>query len=538
MILNNIENPILKDILYWADNYPNKIAIYYGKETITYKELIEIAKNFCVKMKESKMGPTAFYGDRDPDMIATYLASWMLGRPFIALDIQYPFERNKLILQESFTTHIVSNEDISEKISFSKSLYREDLEFSCLYKNKESKIAYLSYSLNSISNSKIHTNSIDGLYELIKWARKNYSDAELDCVLASTTVNSDLSMFEIFVPLSSGKSIFLIHSIFNLIDYNFDFSKISLINTCPSYIEKLLEEYAMPENVMTVNVAGGNLTEEVVEDIYDSSSSIKKVYNIWGYENKNFSTRYLCPIEEEYPFEYSELIPLGKGIEKTKIYILDENNNKLSNNKEGEICVYDPNINNDLSDLSSFIEKTIEIDNEKIYKTGNIGSIDNNGNLHFKNRLDSKIKIKGYLIDTEEIEAQILRLDNVIEAIVIKIEIEGITKLAACINIFRIKKSKKRILKESLKKNTSADYNADSKIKKLVRIFKDKLSKILPHYMLPEIWHISEIKLARNTNNEICKETLEKEVLLQIQQNEEKLLEEFFEKFEEVFLQN
>ena len=88
------------------------------------------------------------------------------------------------------------------------------------------------------------------LVSLLDWAREHYSGEDLAGVLASTSICFDLSLFELFVPLSWGGTVILAEDVLHLADYP-SRDKVTLINTVPTAIAELIKVGAMPDSIRT-----------------------------------------------------------------------------------------------------------------------------------------------------------------------------------------------------------------------------------------------------------------------------------------------
>ncbi len=102
---------------------------------------------------------------------------------------------------------------------------------------------------------------------MLQWTRETFSDDELAGVLASTSICFDLSVFEIFAPLSWGGRVILVRDVLELPSLP-SASEVRLINTVPSAIAELIELQALPSSVRTVNLAGEVLKGALVERVY------------------------------------------------------------------------------------------------------------------------------------------------------------------------------------------------------------------------------------------------------------------------------
>ena len=79
---------------------------------------------------------------------------------------------------------------------------------------------------------------------MLNWAKKVFSSDEIAGVLASTSICFDLSVFELFLPLSWGGKIILVENAMNLREK--DAKGITLVNTVPSAMTALLAAGALP----------------------------------------------------------------------------------------------------------------------------------------------------------------------------------------------------------------------------------------------------------------------------------------------------
>src|SRR6185295_2335025 len=88
---------------------------------------------------------------------------------------------------------------------------------------------------------------------LLGWGRAVFTAEELSGVLASTSICFDLSVFELFVPLSTGGKVVLAEDVLQLLSMA-RAKEVKLVNTVPSAIVELLRLGGLPESVQTVNL--------------------------------------------------------------------------------------------------------------------------------------------------------------------------------------------------------------------------------------------------------------------------------------------
>jgi non-ribosomal peptide synthetase component F len=142
-------------------------------------------------------------------------------------------------------------------------------------------LAYVIYTSGSTGKPKGVAIEHRSAAALLAWARGVFSKEELAGVLASTSICFDLSVFELFVPLSCGGKVILAVDVLHVL--NWASSKdVRLINTVPSAMVELLRIGGLPESLQTVNLAGEPLQASLVQKYTSSgkfgASSISMVH--------------------------------------------------------------------------------------------------------------------------------------------------------------------------------------------------------------------------------------------------------------------
>ncbi|MEO0844798.1 MAG: AMP-binding protein, partial [Cyanobacteria bacterium J06643_5] len=148
-------------------------------------------------------------------------------------------------------------------------------------------------------------------------------------MLASTSICNDLSVFELFVPLSWGGKIILVENVLELVDLP-QASQVTAINTVPSAISQLSRLNAIPNLVNTINLAGEALQWNLVKQLEQKHPHIQQIFNLYGpSEDTTYSTYALVGGKRAEGAEGAEgaggadTPPIGCPIANTQAYILD-----------------------------------------------------------------------------------------------------------------------------------------------------------------------------------------------------------------------
>jgi len=118
----------------------------------------------------------------------------------------------------------------------------------------------------------------------VAWAKRTFTQEEFSGVLASTSVCFDLSIFELWATLSCGGTVVLAEDVLGwwegLLKGKIT-NRVRLVNTVPSAIAKLIEQGRLPDGVITINLAGEALQEELVKGLAQAGN-LKRINNLYG----------------------------------------------------------------------------------------------------------------------------------------------------------------------------------------------------------------------------------------------------------------
>src|SRR5262249_23346959 len=153
-------------------------------------------------------------------------------------------------------------------------------------------LAYVIYTSGSTGRPRGVAIQHDSANTLLHWAQEVFPAEELGAVLASTSICFDLSVFEIFAPLSWGGKTIVVRNALALAEIGQD-SGVKLLNTVPSAMMELLEIRGVPSSVRTVNLAGEALPPNLVEQLYERLN-VERVFNLYGPSEDTTYSTYAC----------------------------------------------------------------------------------------------------------------------------------------------------------------------------------------------------------------------------------------------------
>ncbi len=428
MIIDGIKNVhFVKRLREHAGNKPDKLAIKGMGEAYTYKQIDLITEAIgeeLLKKGLSAKDLVAVQHERHLNVILAAIGCWKARVGYFYLDPNMPDYQKQQRLEDSNCKLILDRdfiEEVKEKVLsgyVAEELPDGDLEDLAwiLYTSGSSgraKGVYLKHS--SIA---VHMN-IANVF--------GTTENDIQSMMASFSFMSGL--LEGFPILYVGGTLVMIPN-----EYRRDLEKITefirdehvTVSFTPSHYAELIvkEGYKLPEQ--RVLYTGG-------EPVHNLKKMPFKIFCVYGSSECGGPVT-CCDVDYE-----SENYPIGKPIPMVKIYLVKENTRELITdpNEIGEICVSGmqicdgylkrPELNEEKFFDNPF---TDDMNYRKVYRTGDLGRMDEDGNIYYAGRADLMCKIKSFRIELGTVEAEMIKYPG-IDRCVVKpfVDSEGVKEL-------------------------------------------------------------------------------------------------------------
>jgi len=468
-----------------VSNMPDKIAVYEGNNTWTYKELDEISNGIAKMLQDRGMTRgtrMCLMSDHTKEVLAVILGIMKAGGTYIPVDKKYPVERINFILSDTQAEFIYTDEKRTDIDYHNKWLTADDVQdvnrlrdFNDVPTSID--LAYIIYTSGSTGKPKGVMIGHRSLMNYAYWATDVYMSDSDDIFAFYSSLAFDLTVTSIFAPLVGGKSIdvyrsneedFVLHQIL-------DRNRATVVKLTPSHLEVIKDRDNTSSCVRRFVVGGENLTSHLCQSVYASFEGVE-IINEYGPTEATVG----CMIHRFDPqVDVEGSVPIGVPGANAHIYILDQDGNLLPPGCRGEIYIGGDGLaygylNRDILSKERFVYNSDSpLPCKRLYKTGDIGKWLNTGFIEYSGRVDSQVKIRGHRIELDEITTAMMRL-------------EGINKAVA----------KDRIDKRG-HKVLCGYIVAEAPLEALD--VKGQLATVLPDYMLPTfIIEVDEIPLTVN----------------------------------------
>jgi amino acid adenylation domain-containing protein len=429
-----------------ATLHPDKVAVVFEDKPLTYKEINERANQVAHYLRKRGITTELRVGiciERSLEMVVGLLGILKSGGAYVPIDPAYPTDRikyilsdsdNPLVLVASSTATLLSDEGFGELLVDinDRALLSESTENLPLIANANN-LVYVIYTSGSTGKPKgvmIENQSLVNFLVAMADVLKFTAD---DSILALTTFSFDISYLEMYLPLTKGGKVIVASRTSAmdgfLLQAMIDNYRPSFMQATPATWQLLIDcGWKNKENI-TILTGGEAISETLKESL--TTLSDQKVWNLFGpTETTIWST-----IKE---LRTGEKVTIGKPINNTQTYILDERLQIVPIGVKGELCIGGDGVgrgylNREELTREKFVENPfVSQSASKLYKTGDVARWLPDGNIEYLGRVDSQVKIRGYRIELGEIEnilqQSLLAVKNVV---LTKEDSRGVKRLIA-----------------------------------------------------------------------------------------------------------
>jgi len=409
---------------------PGAQAVVDGTERVSYQDLNARANRLARHLRRAGIGPGVTVGvclERHANLLVALFAVLKAGGAYVPLDPEYPKDRVTFMLKDSRARAVVTQADLAaafddcgvERILVDADAERIASEGSTDLEDgaANTDLAYVIYTSGSTGVPKGVAIEHKSAGTLVHWARTVFSDGEIAGLLASTSVCFDLSVFEIFFPLAFGGRVILADHAIEIASIPAR-DEVTLVNTVPSAVAEIVRARALPPSVQAVCLCGEPLSSRLVDEIYDSSLQVQRVFDLYGpSEDTIYSTFVLR--------KPGERATIGRPISNTRAYVLDSRREPVPIGAVGELYLAGDGLARgylyrDELTAERFVSGTFGARPvQRAYRTGDLARYRPDGALEFLGRTDHQVKIRGFRIELGEIEAALAKHEDVQDAVVV-----------------------------------------------------------------------------------------------------------------------
>lgn len=413
-----------------TERTPAAIAVSYEGKKLSYNDFNALTNQVARKLQELGVCSNQLVGifmDRSELLPVAMLAIQKLGAAYVPLDPDFPTQRLQQMVDESQLSCVVTVERLRNSLpNTNAKLLVIDAELSKIRRRDHANLllpisasqrAYVLFTSGSTGRPKGVQVSHQALVNFLASMRDEPGISAEDRLAAITTLSFDISILEIYLPLVTGAEVVVIPTEIakdgDALAKWLDQRQITFLQATPATWRMLIESGWTGNKQLKGLVGGEALPIDLAETV---SQRIKELWNMYGpTETTIWSTVWKVVPD-------SAAVSIGKPIANTQTYVLDDQLQLVPQGVVGRLFIGGLGLalgylNQPDLTQEKFITNPFN-SAERIYDTGDLVRLGQDGQLYYVSRADNQVKLRGYRIELGDIEHALLTHPGVREAVV------------------------------------------------------------------------------------------------------------------------
>lgn len=400
---------------------PDDTAVTFLGRNISYASLSEETKQLAARLQSLGVQPGTLVGicmDRSVEMVTALLAVFRAGAGYLPLDPSFPQDRLDFMQEDARPLVVITQAHLRERCSvhtahvlsidlpIPKSEVTSSAEYLPPQTSSLDDVAYVLYTSGSTGKPKGVQITHRALTNLLVAVSNDLSLDRSEVVLATTTISFDISTVEIFAPLIAGAHLIVaprnVAVNGELLAKAISESGATLLQATPAGWQVLLEAGWEGQAGLKMLTGGEPLTWILAQRLLQRGAEL---WNLYG------PTEVTVYATGRQIFKDDEKITVGRALANYTAYVLDQYHRRLPVGAIGElflggIGVGAGYLNRPELTAEKFLPDPFSSTPEaRLYRTGDLARVLPNGEIDILGRADNQVKLRGYRIELEEIEA-------------------------------------------------------------------------------------------------------------------------------------
>lgn len=422
---------------------PGAVALCGHGGNVSYQQLNQRANRLAAELRQAGIGPddrVALCCARSSEMVTALLAILKSGGAYVPLDPDYPPDRLSHMLSDCGAA-LVLLDDAGEQAlrpllgadlpvwHLSRDAARwqtqREVNLPALAADPQRSLAYVIYTSGSTGKPKGVMNEHLGVMNRLRWMQEEYRLTPQDCVLQKTPFSFDVSVWEFFWPLMVGARLAIArpagHQDPDYLSQLIAAQQVTTLHFVPSMLQLFLRHGDMERcrPLRKVMCSGEALPLAAVQRFHQQLPDAE-LHNLYGPTEAAVDVSFWhCRRDDA-----RGLVPIGRPVANTQLYILDAQLQPLPPGVSGELHIGGVQVargylNREQLSAERFIADPFSSDPAaRLYKTGDLARWLEDGSIEYLGRNDFQVKIHGLRIELGEIEQQIAGFSGIDDVVV------------------------------------------------------------------------------------------------------------------------
>lgn len=416
-----------------AQQTPAAVAVSQGERQLTYQQLNQQANQLAHYLQSIGAGPGQLVGicmERSPQMLLGLLGILKAGAAYVPLAPDTPPERLAFMLQEGQAQIVVTRSDVLEHLpKWQGKLVCLDRDWSRISQQNTQPppatasaedLAYVIFTSGSTGKPKgvqiEHRSVVNFLHSM----QRTPGISADDTLLAVTTLTFDISVLELFLPLTVGAQVVMVGREVaadgQQLAETLIRSEATIMQATPATWRLLVEAGWEGSQQLKILCGGEALPRDLADQLLPRCDSL---WNMYGPTETTIWSAVDHVSDEVGP------VSIGSPIDNTQIYILDARMQAVPVGVTGDLYIGGDGLARGYLDRPELNAERFVSDpfssapHARLYKTGDLARYRADGRIEFLGREDFQVKVRGFRIELGEIETHLNQHPAVCESVVV-----------------------------------------------------------------------------------------------------------------------
>ncbi|MEU8381098.1 amino acid adenylation domain-containing protein [Streptosporangium sp. NPDC048865] len=403
---------------------PQAVALAFGDVRLSYRELNARANRIAHWLRGRGMGPESVVAvrlERSDWLVAAFLGVWKAGAAYLPLDPGLPAGRLEYMVADSGARLVL--DDAAALEAETRGYPSGDPGATGAPGSPES-MAYLIYTSGSTGRPKGVMVPHRGLVNFLRWCVSAYAVGGVGGAPLFSSVAYDMVVPNIYTPLVVGQCLHVAPEDTALDELGAALSArpYGFVKLTPGHLEVLAGQLSAEQaaGLAGVLVVGADAFPSRALAFWQALDPAPVLLNEYGPTEASVAN---CVHTVTGPIG-GELVPIGRPVPGTTMYVLDEAMRPLPMGVPGELyiggeCVVRGYHGRPALTAERFLPDPFGAPGSRLYRTGDLGRLRADGEFEFLGRIDDQVKIRGFRVEPGEVEAALDELPGVEQSVVV-----------------------------------------------------------------------------------------------------------------------